>query len=216
MKGDIIIVEEHHRNAANQIVPKILSQVKQKKRPYHITVAGESGSGKSETAKALAEVFEKEDISVYVIQQDDYFVLPPKSNDAKRRKDPNWRGTMEVDLKRLDSILSGSNKGKSKFIAPLVIYEDDKIVEEEIDLGEAKVVIAEGTYTTLLENVDCRVFITRNRLETMESRKKRGREAMDPFIEEVLKVEHEIISKHKTKADIIITKDYDVDFSQFT
>ena len=33
--------------------------------------------------------------------------------------------------------------------------------------------------------VDRRVFIARNRLETMEHRMKRGREEFDPFIEEV-------------------------------
>jgi hypothetical protein len=45
----------------------------------------------------------------------------------------------------------------------------------------------------------------------MESRKKRGREEMDPFIEEVLKIEHAIISQHKARADIVITRDYDVE-----
>jgi hypothetical protein len=41
---------------------------------------------------------------------------------------------------------------------------------------------------------------------------KRGREDFDPFIEEVLKTEHEIISQHRARADVIITRDYDVEF----
>jgi uridine kinase len=60
--------------------------------------------------------------------------------------------------------------------------------------------------------VDRRVFIARNRLETMEHRMKRGREELDSFIEEVLKKEHEIISQHRGGADVVITRDYDVEF----
>jgi hypothetical protein len=40
---------------------------------------------------------------------------------------------------------------------------------------------------------------------------KRGREQFDPFIEKVLVEEHEIISQHRPKADVIITRDYDVE-----
>jgi uridine kinase len=67
-------------------------------------------------------------------------------------------------------------------------------------------------YTSLCEHVDCRVFIARNRLETLEHRMKRGREDFDPFIEQVLTREHEIISRHRVRADVIITRDYDVEF----
>ena len=80
-----------------------------------------------------------------------------------------------------------------------------------MSLAGLQVVIAEGTYTTLLQHAHKRIFINRNRLETMESRRKRGREAMDPFIEEVLKIEHAIISEHRQRADIIITRDYQVE-----
>ena len=72
--------------------------------------------------------------------------------------------------------------------------------------------IAEGTYTSLLQQVDRRVFIARNRLDTMEHRMKRGREDFDPFIEQVLEIEHEIISQHLALADVVITRDYDVEF----
>ena len=60
--------------------------------------------------------------------------------------------------------------------------------------------------------MDRRVFIDRNRLETLQHRMKRGREEFDPFIEQVLTKEHEIIAQHRARADIIITRDYDVEF----
>ncbi len=97
---------------------------------------------------------------------------------------------------------------------PLVIYEDNRIDEETISLAGVEVVIAEGVYTSLCDHVDRRVFIARNRLETMEHRMKRAREEFDPFIEEVLVAEHEIISQHRELADVVISKEYDVEFVQ--
>jgi uridine kinase len=121
-------------------------------------------------------------------------------------------GPTEVRLDLLDEHLAAAVAGAPSITKPLVIYDEDRVVEEELDLDGIDVVIAEGTYTTLLDTVDTRVFIARNRLETMEHRMKRGREDFDPFIERVLEIEHEIISQHRTRADVIITRDYDVEF----
>ncbi len=214
MKGDVIIVEEHHYRAAREIVEKILPRVHRQRGRYIITVAGESGSGKSETGAAIAETIEQlSDLRCVVLQQDDYFVHPPKTNDAARRADIGSVGTREVKLELLDRHLKAALGDATEITKPLVIYGEDRIAEETIRLEGITVVIAEGTYTTLLKNVDTRVFIARNRLETLESRKKRGREVMDPFIEDVLTIEHAIICKHRALADIVITRDYQVEFA---
>ncbi|MFP4068288.1 MAG: uridine kinase, partial [Spirochaetaceae bacterium] len=210
MKGDVIIVEEHHRRAAAKIAAALEEKVREAARTYTVSVAGESGSGKSETAAALREEFEKLGFVAAVLQQDDYFVLPPKSNDAKRREDITWVGASEVRVELLDSHLAAAQRGEKTVTKPLVIYDEDRITEEEMSLEGLEVLIAEGTYTMLLEHVDTKVFINRNRLETLESRKKRGREEIEPFLEQVLEIEHNIISKHITKADIVIDRNYEV------
>ena len=212
MRGDIIIVEDHHRSAAARIVERIHSAVEAKGGRYTLTVAGESGSGKSETAQAIADAFSDRGVTSAIYQQDDYFVYPPRTNDATRRRDIGWVGPGEVRLELLDEHLAAALAGADEVHKPLVIYEEDRVDSEIMDLRGAKVVIAEGTYTSLLENVDTRVFIARNRLETMEHRRKRGREEFDPFIEEVLTIEHGIISAHRELADVVITRDYDVEF----
>ena len=211
MKGDVIIVEEHHRRAADIIVDAVLPEIREKDGRYTMTVAGESGSGKSETAKAIAEALEDRGVTAGIYQQDDYFVYPPKTNDATRRQDISWVGPQEVKLDLLDEHLQAAWYGADEVTKPLVIYDDDRVTQEQMSLEGLKVVIAEGTYTTLLNNVDKKVFINRNRLETMAARRKRGREAPDPFIEEVLKIEHGIISQHKELADIVISRDYEVE-----
>jgi uridine kinase len=121
-------------------------------------------------------------------------------------------GTTEVRLDLLDQHLEEARTGAGSIVKPLVIYAENLISEEALSLEGIDVVIAEGVYTSLCENVDRRVFIARNRLETLEHRMKRGREDFDPFIEDVLQMEHEIISQHRARADVVITRDYDVEY----
>lgn len=212
MQGDIILVGEEHRNVAEQIIGRLFGEIVATERRYTMTVAGESGSGKSETGQALADALGDRGVKAVVLQQDDYYVLPPKFNDAARRANFAWVGTTEVRLDLLDRHLQQAREGTPSIVKPLVIYDDNQITEEAISLEGVSVVIAEGVYTSLCDSVDRRVFITRNRLETMEHRLKRGREEFDPFIEEVLVKEHEIISQHRSRADVVITRDYNVEF----
>jgi uridine kinase len=212
VKGDIIIIEDHHRQAAERIVPRIVDEILARERRTTLTVAGESGSGKSETAQAITEALEPHGISSVILQQDDYFVHPPKTNDRTRRANLCWVGSSEVHLDLLDEHLAAAREGARVITKPLVIYEEDRITTETLEFGDARVVIAEGTYTSLLANVDRRVFIARNRLDTMDHRMKRGREEFDPFIERVLEIEHDIISDHKSRADVVITREYEVGF----
>jgi uridine kinase len=210
MIGDKIIIKPQHYKAAEKILRIILQKIKDSKSRYTISVAGESGSGKSETAQALAEKLLEHGVTSAIFQQDDYFIYPPKTNDKTRRVDIGWVGVSEVRLKELDDHLKLALKGANDVVKPLVIYQEDRITEETISLDEAKVVIAEGTYTTTLKNVHTRIFIDRTYQETKKSRLERAREKQDDFIEKVLRIEHQIISSHKRDADIIITPDFDV------
>ena len=215
MKGDKLVLLDYHKRAASEIVSRIIQDIRQKKTRYIITVAGESGSGKSETGKAIANELDKSSIKSVLLGQDDYFVLPPKSNDLKRREDPEWLGPhLEVKLDVLEQNLMEAIQGKKEISKPLVDYDSNTIEDETINLDGIKVLIAEGTYTSLLKHVDARIFISRNWLDTIEHRqkRKRGDEVGDPFIEQVLSIEHKIIAGHKQLADILITKDYGVIF----
>ncbi len=213
MKGDKLVLQDYHVRAAAEIVSHIIPDIRKKKKRYIITVAGESGSGKSETGKAIADELEKFGIKCILLGQDDYFVLPPKSNDLKRREDPEWLGPhVEVRLDVLEQNLVDAIHGKKEISKPLVDYDSNTIENETINLDGIKVLIAEGTYTSLLKHVDTRIFICRNWIDTLELRQKRmrGNEVGDPFIEQVLSIEHKIIAGHKQLADILITKDFNV------
>ncbi len=213
MKGDILIIDENHRKAAKQIVEIVFNKIFESKNKYVISVAGESGAGKSEIAVSVKELFENKKIKSYIFVQDDYFVYPPKTNARQREKDIKWVGMQEVNLNLLDRNIKEILDGNFMIIKPLVDFNADTIGEESVDLTEYNVLIVEGTYTSTLENVNCKVFIDRNVYDTIESRKKRAREKQDDFLEKILSIEHEIISKHKALANIIITKSFDAEIN---
>jgi uridine kinase len=213
MKGDRIVVEDYHRAAAARIAPKLVVPILQKPTRHVIAVAGESGSGKSETAQALAEALAEQGLQSVILGLDDYFVLPPRSNDARRRQDPHWLGPhVEVRLDALEANLREATSGKATISKPIVDYDANTIGAETIDLEGVRAVIVEGTYTSLLKHVDTRIFIERTRQDTLEHRRKRNRgtEAGDPFVEQILALEHMIIAGHRQLADFVITKNYEV------
>ncbi len=211
MKGDKLIIQEEHIKAANRLMELLFPQIIKTQGAFIITIAGESGSGKSEIAAVLAQLLvEREGIKSIIIQQDDYFVYPPKTNAQMRRKDIDHVGLSEVHLKSLDQDLKDIVQGKNEISKPLVIFDEDKITQETIDLKHIKTIIVEGTYTTTLKNVHQHIFIDRTYINTKVSRSKRAREEQDDFLEKILEIEHKIISSHKSRADIIVTDDYEV------
>ena len=210
MRGDVLIIQEWHRKAGLKAAQLIIPQIEQSAGKFTITVAGESGSGKSEIAEVIAEALAEKNIKTVILQQDDYFIHPPKTNENTRRKDIDWVGANEVHLDIMDQNLKDFKEGKAQITKPLVIFEEDRIIEETINIEEFKAAIAEGTFATTLNQVDCRVFIDQTYHETKKARLLRAREEQDDFLETVLKIEHKVISSHKRIADLIVTGDYDV------
>jgi uridine kinase len=207
MIGDKLIIEQHHTDCAGELCIRLLPQIKQ---GFTVSIAGESGAGKSEMASELARLLNEQTIATDVIQQDDYFVFPPKTNHEMRRRNIEQVGTYEVKLDFLDANLRNFKRNETPILKPLVLFDDNQIITEEIDTGNLIVLIAEGTYTSLLKFVDFRVFIDRDFHHTLEARKRRARDKFDPFITDVLEREHKIIVKHRSLADAVISTNFDL------
>ena len=175
---------------------------------FTITVAGESGSGKSELASEIARLLTQEGFKTGILQQDDYFVFPPKTNHEMRRRNLEQVGLYEVKLDFLDSNLRSFKRGENPIYKPLVVYDEDRITTEEMDTNDLGALVAEGTYTSLLQFADFRVFIDRDYHQTLEARKRRARDKWEPFIQDVLEREHQIISQHKALAQVIVAPDF--------
>lgn len=207
MLGDELVIKEHHTERAREIVT-ILEDRLSGVDKFVVTVAGESGSGKSELASEIARINREKGLPTGILQQDDYFVFPPQTNHEMREKNIDQVGTYEVKLDFLDSNLRSFKNHEETIYKPLVDYNADSITTEVKGIGDYQALLAEGTYTTILNFVDFRIFIDRDYRQTYENRKQRGRDKMEPFVEDVLEREHEIISSHRDRADLLITSDY--------
>ena len=205
MIGERLIITRSHKLLAKKLADKLLPQIKKTRGKYVITIAGESGSGKSGMAFMLASLFNLQNVKTVLIQQDDYFKYPPKTNEKRRLKDIGLVGISEVKLKLIQEHIKEFRNSKTiKFEKPLVFFEEDKIRKEIIICKGIKILIVEGTYVSLLKDVDKRIFFTSDYRETLKARQKRNREKIDKFNREILRIEHKIIAPHKDKANIII------------
>lgn len=203
MIGDKLVITDYHRAGARQVLETLGDRLDG--GMLAITVSGESGAGKTEIAHCLAELLTAAGRASLVLSQDDYFRLPPKSNHRHRETDINWVGPGEVRLDLLDEHVAALKAGlQAPLVKPLVNFEEDRIGEEFIDPCSLDAVIAEGTYTGMLTGADVRVFIDRTYLQTRANRIRRGRDPDSAFVEQVLAIEHEVISKQKAQADVVI------------
>jgi uridine kinase len=211
MKGDVLKIKPHHTAAARAVYALIRDGLKHAPGRFVVAVGGESGSGKSETAAELARLAGEDGAPALVLQQDDYFVLPPKTNHRRRLDDFSWVGPGEVRLSLLDEHLKlARDPAVAEIEKPLSLFDEDELTVEVVSLAGIKLVVVEGTYTTSLANVDRRVFIDRDYRATAAARAERGREGQDDFLERVLAREHEFIAPLKGRADVIIDADFSV------
>ncbi len=174
MKGDKLLIEPHHTARAEECCDLLEERLDGR---YSISIAGESGSGKTELSFELARLLTDRGSKAGILGQDDYFVFPPKTNHEMRRTNIEQVGPYEVKLDFLDSNLRSFKRNESPIFKPLVIYDEDRITHEEMDVSDLKILIAEGTYTSLLEFIDFRMFIDRDYHQTLEDRKRRARDS---------------------------------------
>ncbi len=210
------ISTQEKENALQQQVENVAQQIIQqlKIEPNTITaisVAGESGSGKTTLGKALHKALQQQAYNVLLLHQDDYFVLPPKKNHTNRLENFEQIGIAEVRLHLLDEHINEIKSKQQSFItAPIMDWLNDKEEKQTINTTNTQVILIDGTYTSLLEKVDYKIFINTNYKETKENRINRNRETVTDFIEKVLEKESSIIQSHLSLADIVVNKDLQI------
>ena len=216
MIGDRITIHAEQRAQAEEIVAHLLASTFAKPERYSITVAGESGSGKSTIAAAIGEAFERRGKRCVILQQDDYYLLPPMTNDRERRNHADWRGVKEVRLDFLDQQMKAILDGAEDIVKPVSVYAEDCFKQEHLSTRNVDIVIVEGSFVSLLQHAHVRVFIDRSYIDTRAFREQRARDAaeLDAFTESILEIEHEIIAAHKPLADVIVTKEGKIAYQQ--
>ena len=69
MIGDKLIIKREHANAAGLIADILLPRIKNSQKIFIISIAGESGAGKSEIAYSLYENLENTEFKSVILQQ---------------------------------------------------------------------------------------------------------------------------------------------------
>ena len=206
MLGDVLLIEEKHHNAADEILIH-LKNVTVKK--YIIAIGGESGSGKSELAHVVAKKLKSMGKSAKIIHIDNYYLVPPEDRTAWRKEhgfesiglnEYNW----ELINKNIDEFLHNQ-----KSTMPCIDLLTDQIDQLTTDFNEIQYLIIEGLYS-LNAKADLRVFIDLTYHETKKAQIVRGKEPQNEFRLNVLKREHEVVQSLRPIADLIVTKVYKV------
>lgn len=210
MLGDILLITEKHKQAAEIIAAHIINNRKDR---MIIAISGESGSGKSELAHAIAKILRKEGIFAKPLHTDNYY----KTHPLERRE---WRlrhgienvvGYEEYDWEKINQNLDDFRNGRLSEMpcVDLVTEQVDRLIT---NFGEVDMLLVEGLYAIKSDNVDLRVFIELTYLETKEKHTKdaRGKEIMDEARWATLGQEHKMVQALKPRTDLLVTKEYAV------
>ena len=215
MQDEKIKILKSHTKTANKIARAIIPEILLSPDRFVVSISGESGSGKTSIAHELVRVLEEHKTKTTLIQQDDYSRMPPRTNCKARRRDISIVGTQEVKLSLLDRhIKMFRDPGTKEIRKPLVSRKENIITEETLSLTETRVMVVEGTYTSLLKNVDKKIFIAQTFKDTYRGRIKRKRDKIDQFDKKILSIEHGIVSKHRNTANIIVEKNGSLTFTR--
>ena len=173
-----------------------------------IAVAGESGSGKSTTAMALADALQARGLATGLLHQDNYFVRPPRTNHEFRLQDLGAVGPHEVDTARIEAHIAAFRRGARAVEAPIVNYPENRFDAVTRDLSALRVLIVEGTYVLMLGDLDLRVFLEATHRDTHERRMTRNRDIYEPIIDTILDIEHQLIAPQGAHAHWLIDRDF--------
>jgi uridine kinase len=182
MLGDILLIQEKHKLAGEDIIQRILKLKK-----------------------------DKHGIMAKPLHTDNYYNTDPLKRKAWRvengiEKVVGYNEYLWDDIhKNIDDF---KNNRKSEMpCVDLVTEQVDRLIT---DFSTVDMLIVDGLYSIKTNHVDLRIFIELTYLETKEKHTKdsRGKEVMDEVRWAILGQEHKMVQSLKPMADLLITKDY--------
>jgi uridine kinase len=206
MLGDVLLIEEKHYKAADQIL-NLLEDVNEKK--YIIAIGGESGSGKSELAHVLAKKIKSTGDLAKILHIDNYYKIPPRERTAWRQEN----GYKSIGLNEYDWDLINNNINEflNDEIAtlPSIDLLTDQVDQLITNFRGIRFLIIEGLYSNKAK-ADIRVFIDLTYHDTKKAQLLRGKEPQNEYRLKVLEREHEVVQSLRPLANLIVTKEFDI------
>lgn len=210
MLGDILLINEMHKEAAKVIREYVQKDRKKKGRRYRyiVGISGESGSGKSELAHALGKLLKEDKIRVKVIHTDNYYKIQPLLREEWRRnKGFDKIGLDEYDWVKIRKTIRDFKEAQECVIPciDLIPEQVDKLIT---DFSKIDLLIIDGLYAIHAEEIDLRIFIDLTYRETKINQILRLKEAMTDFRMQILEREHRSVASLRPLADLIVDKSY--------
>ncbi len=212
MLGDVLLINDMHKEAAQAICEKVIAdrETKDERYRYVVGISGESGSGKSELAHTLGTYLKSHHIRVKVIHTDNYYRIQPLLREEWRRnKGFDKIGLGEYDWVKIRKTLRDFREEQECMIPciDLIPEQVDKLIT---DFSKIDMLIVDGLYAIGAEDIDLRVFIDLTYHETKINQIIRMKEAMSEFRLTILEHEHQAVSSLKESADLVVDKSYQV------
>jgi len=210
MLGDILLINDMHKEAACSIKEYVLKELKKKEDGYRyiVSISGESGSGKSELAHTLGKALKQNSIRVKVIHSDNYYKIQPLLREEWRRnKGFDKIGIDEYDWVKINRTIRDFKEGQECMI-PCIDQIPEQVDKLITDFGKIDLLIIDGLYAIKTEDVDLKIFIDLTYHETKINQIIRMKEAMNEFRLKILEQEHKNVISLKPLADLIVDKSY--------
>ncbi len=203
MIGDKIIITANHRRKAKYVFREFLGRYK-KGAHYILQIGGEAGTGKTEIAYLLRELFYSNKIRSDIIHIDNYYKTKWSERNCIRQK-TNVIGKKEIDWDMLNGLL---NTYRADFYSNIIVQRINKFTDSVekaiIDKHSIDVLIVEGLYALYAKDADFKVYIDGTYEDTKAFRILRNKEPQTKFRQKVLEKEHIDVIKSKHLANMII------------
>ncbi len=212
MLGDILLINDMHKAAAEAIHKIVMDDLEKKNGRYRyiVGISGESGSGKSELSHALGKRLKEENIRVKVIHTDNYYKIQPLLREEWRRnKGFDKIGLDEYDWVKIRKTIRDF-KEEQECVIPCIDLIPEQVDKLITDFSKIDLLIVDGLYAIDAPDIDMRVFIDLTYQETKINQIIRMKEEMNTFRLKILEREHQAVVSLKPKADLIVNKAYQV------
>lgn len=208
MLGDVLLIAEKHQKAGEIIINRIIENPKPK---MIIGISGESGSGKSELAHVIAKGLRKHGIFCKPLHIDNYYRILPLERTEWRKSNGIEKvvGYGEYDWDTINRNIEEFRQGKVS-TGPCVDLVTEQVDQLTTDYSTVDMLVVDGLYAIKTEGVDLSIFIELTYHETKKAQVVRGKEPQNEYRMAVLEQEHKMVQALRPKADLFITKEYEV------
>ncbi len=207
MLGDVLLITQKHKNAARDILKRVL---RCKTNKYIVAISGESGSGKSELAHCLAVMLKEEKIHAKLMHTDNYYKIEPtKRTEWRKKHGINNIGFNEYDWELINKNIQDFKMSRQTTM-PCIDIIPERVDYITTDFKGIDLLVIDGLYAINANDVDLRIFIDLTYHDTKGAQIERMKEPSDEFRLHVLEREHIVVQSLKPTADLLVNKYYEV------